>query len=152
VASAESTYVDPSALIKLYFRHRDSAAISAWRARLRGPLPVTPHGRLEILNGLCQAVFRRDITPAALRDALASVDEDFADGRYVHADILWRSALRRADDLSREYTPAIGCRALDVLHVACAQELGLPNFLTFDLRQQRLARSVGLKRVSLRAS
>jgi hypothetical protein len=78
------------------------------------------------------------------------VEEDFAAGRYIHADVLWRSALRRANDLSREYTPEIGCRSLDVLHVACALELGLPSFLTFDLRQRRLARSVSLKPVLLR--
>ena len=150
MASAEATYVDASALIKLYFHHPDSAAMSAWRARLRGALPVTHHGRLEIVNGLCQLAFRRDMTAPALHDALASVEEDFAAGRYIHADVLWRSALRRADDLSREYAPEIGCRSLDVLHVACALELGLPNFLTFDLRQRRLARSVGVKAVSLR--
>jgi len=151
VASAEGTYVDPSALIKLYFHHPDSASITHWRTRVRGALPVTHHGRVEIVNGLCQAAFRRHITLPALRDALASVDEDFAVGRYVNADVLWRSALRRADDLSREYTPQIGCRSLDVLHVACALELGLPNFLTFDVRQRRLARGVGLKLVSPRA-
>jgi predicted nucleic acid-binding protein len=145
VASAEATYVDPSGLIKLYFHHPDSAAMSAWRARVRGALPVTHHGRLEIINGLCQLAFRRHMTTPALADALASVDDDFAAGRYIHADILWRSALRRADDLSREYTPEIGCRSPDVLHVACALELGLPNFLTFDVRQRRLARAVGLK-------
>ena len=150
MASAEGTYVDPSALIKLYFHHPDSAAISAWRARRRDALPVTHHGRVEIVSGLCQAAFRRHITSVALRDALASVEEDFAVGRYVHADALWRSALRRAEDLTREYTPEIGCRSLDVLHVACALELRLPNFLTFDLRQRRLARAIGLKTVSLR--
>jgi hypothetical protein len=106
---------------------------------------------VEIVNGLCQAAFRRHITVLALRDALASVEEDFAAGRYVNAEVPWRSALRRADDLSREYTPEIGCRSLGVLHVACALELGLPNFLTVDARQRRLARSVGLKLVSLRA-
>lgn len=150
MASAEATYVDASALLKLYFHHPDSAAMSAWRARLRGALPVTHHGLLEIVNGLCQLAFRRDMTAPALHDALASVEEDFATGRYLRADVPWRSALRRADDLSREYTPEIGCRSLDVLHVACALELGLPSFLTFDLRQRRLARAVGLKLLSPR--
>jgi predicted nucleic acid-binding protein len=145
VASVEGTYVDPSALVKLYLHHPDSAAISAWRARARGPLALTHHGQVEIMNGLCLAAFRRDITSAALRDALASLEEDFVAGRYVHADILWRPALRRAADLTREHTPEIGCRSLDVLHVACAMELGLPAFLTFDMRQRRLARAVGLK-------
>jgi len=151
VASAERTYVDPSALLKLYFHHPDSAAISAWRAGVRGPLVLTHHGRVEIVNGLCLAAFRRDISAAALDDALASLEEDLAGGRYVHAEILWRSALRRAADLSREYTPALGCRSLAVLHVACAVELGMAAFLTFDVRQRRLASEVGLRRVVLRA-
>jgi len=150
VASAEGTYVDPSALTKLYLHHPDSAAMSAWRARARGPLPVTHHGRVEIVNGLCQAAFRRHISAPALRDALASMEEDFATGRYVHADVPWRPALRRAEDISREHTPEIGCPAVDLFHVACALELRLPNFLTFDERQRRLAGAVGLKTVALR--
>ncbi|HUQ76002.1 MAG TPA: type II toxin-antitoxin system VapC family toxin [Burkholderiales bacterium] len=145
VASAEAVYVDPSALLKLYLHHPESSAMSAWRARTRGPLPITHHGRVEIVNGICLAAFRRDISAPALRDGLASVEEDFAAGRYVQADVLWRSALRRASDLSREHTPDLGCRSLDVLHVACALELGIASFLTFDERQRRLARAVGLK-------
>jgi predicted nucleic acid-binding protein len=34
---------------------------------------------------------------------------------------------------------------LDVLHVGVAIESGLPAFVTFDRRQQRLARTMGLK-------
>jgi hypothetical protein len=32
-----------------------------------------------------------------------------------------------------------------VLHVASALELGLRSFVSFDLRQQKLVRAVGLK-------
>jgi predicted nucleic acid-binding protein len=35
-----------------------------------------------------------------------------------------------------------------VLHVATALELGVREFITFDRRQQRLARAVGLKVVA----
>jgi hypothetical protein len=65
--------------------------------------------------------------------------------------VLWRSALRRAADLSREHTPELGCRSLDVLHVACALELDLRSFLTFDARQRQLARAVGLRLISPRS-
>ena len=34
---------------------------------------------------------------------------------------------------------------LDTLHVACALELGAERFWTFDARQAKLARAVGLK-------
>ena len=150
MATAESTYVEPSALIKLYLHQSESAAMTGWRARTRGALPLTPHARVEILNDIGLAVFRRQIDADARDDAVRSFEEDIAGGRYIHADVMWRSALRRGAELSLEYTADIGCRSLDVLHVACALELGLANFLTFDLRQRRLARAVSLKAVAVR--
>jgi hypothetical protein len=83
----------------------------------------------------------------AVRDALASLDEDFEGGRYVEAQVPWRAALKRAAALSRRYTASLGCRSLDILHVAAALELGLPTFATFDGRQHQLARETGLKAV-----
>jgi predicted nucleic acid-binding protein len=145
VASAETIYVDPSALLTLYVHQPESARMNAWRARVKGALAVTHHGHVEIINGICLAAFRKDISAEAMRDALASVEEDFADGRCIQADLLWRAALRRAAELSREHTPLVGCRSLDVLHVASALELERKHFLTFDARQQRLARAVGLR-------
>ena len=144
MANAEGIYADPSALLKLYIHERESAAMSAWRIRTRGPLALTQHGRLEVTNGIGLAAFRRAISLEAAADALASFDEDWAEGRYIHADVLWRATLRRAADLSRRYTADLGSRSLDVLHVATALELGLPHFVTFDRRQQQLARATGL--------
>ena len=135
MGSAERAYADPSALLKLYVHEPESAAMSAWRARTKGALPITEHGRLEIVNGIGLAAFRGAISPEAWRDALTSFDEDCAEHRYVHADILWRATLRRAGEISRQHTPALGCRSLDVLHVATALELGLRYFVTFDRRQ-----------------
>ena len=145
MASANRTYADPSALLKLYIHEPASAAMSAWRSRTKGALPVTPHGRLEIVNGICLAGFRKIISAEALSDAIVSFDEDLAEGRYVDADIVWRATLRRARELSRAHTPALGCRTLDVLHVATAIELGLRYFVTFDSRQGQLAEAAGLK-------
>lgn len=148
MAGAESIYADPSALLKLYLHQSDSAAMNAWRRRTRGALVLTLHGRAEIVNGICLAAFRGAISAEARDDALASFDEDVAAGRYGSADLLWRAALQRSADLSRKHTGALGCRTLDVLHVASALELGLPRFLTFDARQRGLARAVGLRLVA----
>ena len=148
MASAERTYVDPSALLKLYIHEPESAAMNAWRTRIRGALPVTPHGRLEIANGISLAAFRKAITTEAMADALLSFEEDLAEGRYTEIDVLRRATLRRAADISRTYTPKLGCRSLDVLHVATALELGLRDFITFDGGQRRLARAVGLKSIT----
>jgi hypothetical protein len=74
---------------------------------------------------------------------------DFDDGHYVQADLLWRAALNRAAELSRQHTATIGCRSLDVLHVASALELQMKRFLTFDNHQSRLATTTGLKLIRL---
>ena len=103
VATAKpAPYVDPSALTKLYIREPESAAMNAWRRRHPGVLTVTHHGRAEITNAIGLAVFRQQITSEAWSDTIASFEEDFADGRYVQSDILWRATLQRAVQLSRE--------------------------------------------------
>lgn len=145
VATAEKIYADPSALLKLYLHEPESAAMARWRSKIRGPLVVTPHGRVEMLNGICLAANRRLIDGKACEAALASLDEDFEQGRYLQADLLWRAALKRAADLSRAHSRKLGTRSLDVLHVASALELGMTQFLSFDARQQALVRLVGLK-------
>jgi antitoxin (DNA-binding transcriptional repressor) of toxin-antitoxin stability system len=93
----------------------------------------------------CLAAFRKAIGADAMRDALASFDEDIADGRYNPIDVLWRATLKRAADLGRAHTAALGCRSLDVLHVATALELKVPIFVTYDARHPRLARAAGLR-------
>ena len=148
MASADQFYADPSALLKLYLHEPQSRAMATWRAKLTGPLPVTPHGRVEMINGLALASHRGFLPEAGYRAALAALDEDFEQGRYAPADLPWRAVLKRAADLSRQHTPKLGTRSLDVLHVASALELGLKRFVTFDDRQGQLATAVGLKAVT----
>lgn len=146
---AEEVYVDPSALSQLYIHQAGSHAMAAWRAKIRGALPVTHHGRTEIVNAICRAAFLRQLNEEGLLETIADVNFDFASGHLQQVDILWRAALNRAAELSQRHTPKLGTRSLDVLHVACAMELGLRHFLTFDSRQQQLAAATGLKSVRL---
>lgn len=147
---ADDVYVDPSALTCLYVHQEHSRAMSTWRSRVPGPLSVTHHGRTEIVNAICRTVFIGEMDRAAMQEALADLEDDFAQGRLEPADILWRAALDRAAELSRVHTPQLGTRSLDVLHVACALELKCRRFLTFDERQRRLAVATGLALVRLR--
>jgi hypothetical protein len=123
--------------------------MALWRHRAKGSLPVTHHGRMEIVNAISLAVFRKEITSEHGSLAWASLDQDFAHGHLTQVDILWRAALNRAGELSRTHSVHLGTRALDVLHVACALELSLPVFLSFDERQLQLAKAAGLKLVRL---
>jgi predicted nucleic acid-binding protein len=147
--TAEEVYVDPSALARLYIHQAGSREMAAWRGRLRGDLAVTHHGRTEITNAICRAAFLGQLDSKSLVETLADFSADFASGHLRQADILWRAALNRAAELSQRHTPKLGTRSLDVLHVACALELKLRHFLTFDARQQQLAAAVGLSVVRL---
>jgi predicted nucleic acid-binding protein len=142
-------YIDPSALSLLFLHQEGSREIAAWRRRHSGPLPVTHHGRTEIVNAIAVAVFRGEIDISEAEQAWGWIDSEFANGRFFQADILWRAALDRSSELSRQFSPTLGTRSLDVLHVACALELRLKKFLTFDMRQGELATSAGLKPIIL---
>jgi predicted nucleic acid-binding protein len=145
VASADKTYVDPSALRGLYVHDDRSRAFCEWRSRLGGSLPLTLHGRAELVNSIALAVFRRDISAEAGEGALSDVESDVAAGRLILVDVLWRKALKHAANLSQEHTPRLGTRTLDVLHVATALVLGCRNFVTYDDRQAALAEAVKLR-------
>jgi predicted nucleic acid-binding protein len=145
VASADEPYVDPSALRRAYVHDERSRAFCAWRARLGGALPLTRHGRGELVNSICLAVFRRNITGTVGDGAIADLAADLAQGRLSLVDAPWRQTLDRAADLSQEHTPRLGTRTLDVLHVASALVLGCRAFVTYDIRQAALAKTVGLR-------
>ena len=145
--TAEEVYPDPSALARLYIHGDGSKEMAAWRARTDGALPVTHHGRTEIINAICRVRFLGHLDDDGLAEALGDLDADFAQGRLHQVDLLWRAALNQAAELSRRHTPTLGTRTLDVLHVACALELKLRRFLSLDERQQQLAAAVGLRLV-----
>ena len=146
---AGEVYVDPSGLARLYIHQAGSREMSIWRTGIGGALAVTHHGRVEIINAICRAVFVGHLAEKQAGDALADLASDFVEGRLRQADILWRAALNRAAELGQIHTPKLGTRSLDVLHVACALELKSKFFLTFDERQQKLAHAVGLKVIDL---
>jgi len=146
---ADQVYVDPSALARLYVHQAGSREMAAWRTKTQGTLAVTHHGRTEIVNAICRVSFLGHLDADGLAEALGDLAGDFATGRLRLADLLWRAALDRAEELSRVHTPKLGTRALDVLHVACALELKLRGFLTLEARQQALAGAVGFRLVQV---
>jgi predicted nucleic acid-binding protein len=148
VASAERTYVDPSALRCLYVHDDRSPRFCAWRKRLGGTLPVTRFGRAELYNSIQLAVFRGMLTADLARGALADFELDVREHRLDVVDVLWRRTLDGAVELSVEHTAALGTRSLDVLHVATAVVLEMVRFVSYDDRQLALARSCGLRVLS----
>ena len=54
-------------------------------------------------------------------------------------------AFERCIQIVQQHSGHLSMATLDTLHVASALELGAERFFTFDERQAKLARAVGLK-------
>ncbi|MGP8235273.1 MAG: type II toxin-antitoxin system VapC family toxin [Limisphaerales bacterium] len=142
------TYADTSFLFSLYAADANSIKADAWRLANPAPLPFTAFHRLELRNALSLALFQQRLTLAEIQAAWQEVENDFAAGLLVGRGGLWRRVMVEAEASALNHTPAVGCRTLDVLHVATAKLIGTPEFCTFDTRQSTLAGRVGLVAVS----
>lgn len=70
--------------------------------------------------------------------------EDLREGVYEFR-MIPEPAYARAKALSGDWTPTLGTRTADLLHVAAALELKATAFYSFDAQQARAAQAVGLQ-------
>ncbi|MGA2867477.1 MAG: type II toxin-antitoxin system VapC family toxin [Verrucomicrobiota bacterium] len=139
------TFADTGFIASLYLEESTSKAADAALGARREPLPLTPLAALELRNAFNRAVQRRRITVAE-RDALwQDVEADIADGFLVPTTVASGQVHDKARQLSDRYTPMLGTRSLDLLHLAAALVLEAKIFFTFDERQRKAAASEGLK-------
>jgi predicted nucleic acid-binding protein len=138
-----SVYLDSSFVVSLYLT--DSHSPDA-RQRVQAALPyaLTPLHLAEWAHALGQHEFRGLLTPEMARAMYAQFVADQASGLWS-ATGLPDHAFELCADLARRYSPKLGIRTLDSLHVACALELKADRFWTFDERQAKLAKAQGLK-------
>jgi predicted nucleic acid-binding protein len=104
---------------------------------------LTPFHRVECAHAISQQVFQRRISAAEADRAYDNFDSDRRTGLWLEV-IVPETAFDRAVELARRHVAKLGCRTLDTLHVACALELGAEKFWTFDERQEKLAKAVGI--------
>ena len=109
------------------------------------PLPFTWLHSLEFRNALRLRVFRNEITPAQRDASLNAMLTDLAAGVLAHAAPPLADLTVETERLSVLHSETLGTRSLDILHVAAALVLGIPEFLTFDRRQHALATAAGLR-------
>jgi predicted nucleic acid-binding protein len=139
-----SLYADTSLLVSYYVNDSNSASAQAIIHAATDPLPFTGLHRLEMRNALALGVFRRILSPAHVTAAWSDVERDLRSGRLVPQPVNWRPVFRAAAQWAALYSPAIGCRSLDVLHVTLAKKLNANEFFTFDARQKSLAAALGM--------
>jgi predicted nucleic acid-binding protein len=138
-----SIYADSSVFVSLYIS--DGHSLDARRGFATRPsLWLTPLHRAEWTHAVEQHVFRGYMSPAEARQVYLLFEADSGKGLWLDTP-LPESAFTVAIDMARRHVAHIGTRTLVTLHVACAMELKAERFWTFDERQKKLARAVGLK-------
>ncbi|MGP8198258.1 MAG: type II toxin-antitoxin system VapC family toxin [Limisphaerales bacterium] len=138
-------FADTGFIASLYLEESTSGAADAALGTNREPLPLTPLVLLELRNAFNRALHRQRITTAE-RDALwQDVEADIAGGFLVPTPVATAELHDKARQLSDRYTPELGIRSLDLLHVAAALNLKAEVFFSFDERQRQAAAREGLK-------
>ena len=128
-----TTYVDSSALLKLYIDEADSGMARDLLAAST-VLATSWLSLVEVRRNLA-----RLLEGAALTRARETAERDFDAMALVSLDERgWRDAADIGETL--------GVRSLDAMHLAAARQIGLASlvFCTFDLRQGMAARQLGL--------
>ena len=137
-------YADTSFLVSLYSPDLHSAPAAGAITRLRASVFLTQLGELELLNALQLRAFRKEASQSETRMVQAKVAEHIASGFFIQ-QVMPATVYERARQIARRRTAGLGLRTLDILHVASALLLNGERFLTFDKRQEQLAKAEGLR-------
>lgn len=138
-----SIYADSSFFVSLYVMDRHSNEVQ-WLISQKPRLWFTPLHRAEWVHSIEQHVFRGQMSVSAAHRVYADFERDNSNGMWIETQ-LPDQVFERTTTLARAHVAHTGTRTLDTLHVAAALELNAERFWTFDDRQAKLAKAVGLR-------
>jgi len=144
------TYFDTSALIKLYVSEEYSDALASHVTQQARPIAIHELHELELESGLRAKVFRKEMTVGRCRDILDRIKKDVDDGLLAQTSVSWQDVFRRGRRVAADVTERLGCRSLDVLHVAAALSWRSVLFVSVDDRQLKAAAMVRLRVLDIR--
>jgi len=139
-----NAYFDTAIILKLYVQEGTSADAVRLVNECQAPYLLTPLQEIETRTALRLKAFRKEITTAEVEASMGAFDADILSGRWKKPEYKDATVWRLASDLSVRHAAKIGCRTLDLLHVAAALSLGVNTFVTFDERQRTVAKLEGL--------
>ncbi len=136
-------YLDTSAFIKLYIRESESETLQSFITAQDHPLPVWDMLEAEFCNALRLKIFWGDLTEAQAAGQIEHYERRKHAGQYYVPEVSRAALMTAFHALSRE-TARLGCRTMDILHVAFALQIEPQTFVTYDARQRALAEHAGL--------
>jgi predicted nucleic acid-binding protein len=137
-------YFDSAIIVKLYVREATSPDAIRLVGAYDAPYALTQWQALEVKNAIRLKAFRAEITPAEMSQSIAAFDQDIATSRWQRPIYTTTTVEQKADELCAGHSAILGCRTLDIIHVAAALVLGIKVFVPFDVRQGALAKKAGL--------
>ena len=137
-------YFDSAIIVKLYVQEATSPDAIRLVGAYAEPYVLTQWQALEVKNAIRLKAFRAEVTAAEMKQCIAAFEQDIAAGRWQRPAYTAAIIEHEGDTLSAKYSATLGCRTLDIIHVAAALVLGTKEFVTFDARQGALAKLVGL--------
>ena len=145
-----STFAETSFLFAFYFPRAVSEQVVAKVESLPAPPQISALVRYEFQQAVWFEVWRRangnprGLNQTEAQSGLAAFDLDLENGIWNLARPDWDSVLLRAERLVLDHTPRHGARAMDILHLAYALQLGATELLSLDENQRRVALAEGL--------
>jgi predicted nucleic acid-binding protein len=136
-------YLDSSVVFSLQVKDANTVAAVALLQSERETLALTRLCEVEFVNALSLRLFRKEISESQAQASIADLEKNLFMGIYQLLPFP-DSAFARAKALALTLMPTIGVRAVDLLHVAAALELGVDALYTFDQKQRRTAQAGGL--------
>jgi predicted nucleic acid-binding protein len=137
-------YFDSAIIVKLYVREVTSLDAIHLVSAYDAPYWLTQWQALEVKNTIRLKTFRKEISAAEMNQSIAAFEQDIATGRWQRPAYTAASVEQKANELSASHSATLGCRTLDIIHVAAALVIGAREFVTFDVRQGAIAKQAGL--------
>ncbi len=137
-------YFDSAIIVKLYVQEATSPDAIRLVGAYAAPYVLTQWQALEVKNAIRLKAFRGEITAAQMNQSIAAFEQDIATGRWQRPAYTAATVEQKAEELSAGHSAILGCRTLDIIHVAAALVLAAKEFVTFDTRQGALAKQAGL--------
>ena len=137
-------YFDSAIIVKLYVQEVTRPDAIRLVGAYVAPYTLTQWQTLEVKNAIRLKAFRAEITATEMNQSIAAFEQDVATGRWQRPAYTGATVEQKADEPSAGQSATLGCRTLDIIHVAAALVLGAKEFVTFDGRQGALAKQAGL--------
>jgi predicted nucleic acid-binding protein len=138
-------YFDTGVILKLYIEEPESDIIRNYVIRHKQPILFHSFHMSECVSAFRLKCFRRECQNSEAAAAILDIESDLRSRVLIQTAVDWNEAWEQCRILADSHAATTGCRTLDTLHVACAKQLGIREFVTTDNRQSELARAVGMK-------